>query len=72
VTYVNVDVDLERCPEAIGYHQVDARGRCYWCRRQVEYPSPRPRRFERATTDRADRAYRYFYDPDWGIDKDDI
>ena len=70
MTHVNVDVDLDRCPEAIGYHQVDRGGRCYWCRRKVGEPAPRPRQFERI--DRADRVYRYFYDPDWGTDKDDI
>lgn len=63
-------VEFDSCPEAIGWHQVDARGRCRWCRRRIEPPSPCPTRGFARTT--ADLAYRYFYDPDFGTDKDDV
>lgn len=71
MTHVNVDEDLDHCPEAIG-HQVDASGRCYWCRRKLERASPRPRQLTHLRADAVDAAYRYYYDPDWGISKEDI
>jgi hypothetical protein len=62
--------DLDKCPEAIGWHQVDTRGRCHWCRHQVEPPEPRPQRLP--ISDTTILAYRYFYDPDFGVDRDDV
>lgn len=56
------------CPESVGMHDVDRRGRCHWCRRKVGAPAPRPTKFDRTE----DQSYRYFYDPDFGSNRDDV
>jgi len=67
---VSMLADLDQCPQAIGWHQIDVRGRCHWCRRPVGPPAPCPTRG--FTRTKADLAYRYFYDPDFGTNKDDV
>lgn len=56
------------CPESVSRHDADRDGRCFWCRRKVDYPVRRPTEFTRTE----DQSYRYFYDPDFGSGRHDI
>jgi hypothetical protein len=60
----------DKCPEAIGWHDAGRDGRCHWCGRKVERAAPRPRGPFDPTG--MDLAYRYFFDPDFGRDKEDV
>lgn len=66
--------DEFRCPESVSGHDMDARGLCYWCRKKVGAPAPKPTML--STPDKPYRselsmAYGYFYDPDFGSGKYD-
>lgn len=52
----------------IGAHSSDRSGRCVWCARQVEGPMPAPAGYARSDLT---EAYDYFYDPDWGMPRED-
>jgi len=52
-----------------GHGRTDVYGRCPWCSRQVDAPTPRPNLSGWRSED--DVEYRRFYDPDFGLDPKD-
>jgi hypothetical protein len=61
-----------RCPGSVyGFHDPDRRGVCAWCARQICRPVARPVR-PRDGVSQASSAYRYYFDPDFGSDRDDV
>lgn len=61
----------DRCHEsALGVHDEGSRrdGRCTWCGRKYKAAAPRPRLH---SVSAMASAYRYTYDPDWGIHRHD-
>lgn len=59
----------KRCPDTVyGEHSLlDNHGKCSWCGKIVGFSSPKPKSFP---TSNLEDAYRYFYDPDYGYDKE--
>lgn len=62
-----------RCPEAVyGQHDPGKDGRCLWCKAQVAYAWPKPKFFGfKSDRTALDKAYSYYYDPDFGSKNED-
>ena len=61
--------DGGNCPEAIGNHQDNGKGKCSFCGRRMAAPPPAPRKVPPTTLG---QEYRRHYDPDYGTGKEDV
>jgi hypothetical protein len=61
----------EECSGSVlGAHDPDRAGRCCWCKQLVARPVPKPTTFHQRSE--LSLAYGYFFDPDWGLNRDDV
>lgn len=59
------------CPQSVsGHAQNDGSGRCCWCGRRVDPPVPVPDLRGWRTV--LDTEYRRHWDPDFGLDREDV
>lgn len=66
-------IERTRCTGSVhGMHDdPDRAGRCPFCGQQVAYPMARPKRSLPNGRPELDRAYEYYYDPDFGLNQYD-